>query len=828
MAVSISKKVNIKPGIISPVKQENIQNCLLLSNKNKKFQNHETQEYKNAKEVAEVFGYESKEHNFAKNYFQSYVGATKTPEKLIIGENYTLEAKESEVITKTFDNEEELLNSLKKIGAAEAQPSTVFTKDFEKNEVFNSIKLYGSEDPLPSSIQNSFDGVSEGETKESLLAKLRLIGQDGRNKGNFSIVFKVVEEEITATTIDLDFSEKESLDDCLTYLTEQINSSIENEENLGGEYKIDISLLDLEEDEFSIVVTTINEGSKYNMLRIVSTQPVDIDNPAEILKLNDASDPIKTEGKDKNFGTFIISFKKSDEEIIAVKNDNLDFSTKGTFEEAITYLQNEINTLIESEVKLGELYKITVTVKDTTDTACEIFIKTNNSGTDYNIIGCSGNVAETLFLTEDQKATFIPGTDKKLGNLIVYFNKTGEEIQAEAKDIDLSASTSLNEALSTIQTKLNEAINSTEGLGGSYILNITKKEQQETQNDTLIYIVFSTINKGSQYNIVNIDSTLPLEGDTIASILSLRYNIHGTMYSPGQDETTTEEVLDKYTNERSDFWTIYLVDSTDDLRYKISDWVNQKNNGCRYVYIVDDNDETAKTTKNNQDTFGFALQQKGVKGTTVVFGNEKHAGFIAGIAASIDYNKKDGTITFSGRRQNNLEVTVNNDKEVECLESNYYNYYCSYSSTNPKYRSFETGFVSGSDNQNYLDSLFNQIWLLNSLQTALLNLLLDKNKLPFNDKGYGLISSCCNDTINLAKDNGIIVSGVNLDDNQKQTVNEAVGKDVSNDLYAYGYYLYIGDNTPTDRLNRIAKNCLLYYCDGGAIQKIEFTANVLL
>ena len=78
MVLSISRKVDVKPGVIAPISTTNIQNCLLLSNE-AQFFHHDVKEFSSVAEVVDLFGQESKEANFAISYFGSYVGATKRP-----------------------------------------------------------------------------------------------------------------------------------------------------------------------------------------------------------------------------------------------------------------------------------------------------------------------------------------------------------------------------------------------------------------------------------------------------------------------------------------------------------------------------------------------------------------------------------------------------------------------------------------------------------------------------------------------------------------------------------------------------------------------------
>lgn len=830
MALSMSRKVNVKPGVISPSIPENFQNCLLLSDKNK-FTNHEIIDFKNANEIKEFFGEDSEEYRFAVSYFKSYIGAAKTPSKLLIGENYSLEPLPFTITSTAFEESEKPEDKIKLIGSDDPQSSFVISQEFDSSEkeiLENQLTdLSLDNTPSPSFISSLFFN----DTKDQIFQKLKKIGQDEANKGDFNIVFKKEGgERITATVNNINLNNAGSFEDALQWITNSINPAIAENGNLGEDYKIEITFNETGEgSEFTL--STENKGSKYNIAEVFSTTPEnsdDIENIARILKLDDASNPIKVPGDDGGNIDFKISFLKNSE-FITARAQNLDFSGQGDLVSMLTYLQNKINESITNEPSLGENYKVAITKTDKDNDKFIITVKTNNTGVDYNITeisstGSENTVASLLKLNKDNNPLIISGSDKKYGDFTIVFNIDGQEISATAQQLDFTSYTSINEQLIYLMSEINDVIYNTENLGETYTIAIEK----DVRDQGRYVFVLKTTYYGAKYNIVRVFSTLPLNSDNIASILRLDDD-SGPTKENGRDSVPLTEILDNYSDIRDDWWSVSIINPTLSLNNNVANWVSNKNNGCRYVFITYDNNINATKIKNNQDTFGYQIYNSGNKGTFVIYGNETHAGFVAGIAASIDYTKENGTITFSGKRQQDLELTVSTDDEADCLESNYYNYYGSYSFINQKYRCLENGIVSnGGDNQKWIDSLFNQIWLTRSLQIAMFNLLLDKNKISFNNTGYSLISSSCNDVINKGINNGTIVAGVNIDAYQTAIVNESVGKDVSNDLKENGFYLYIGDNDSSARLERKAKNCLLFYCDGGAIQKIEFTANVLL
>lgn len=837
MVLSMNRKVDIKSGVIAPVVSENIQNCLLISNKNDIFANHEIKEFKDASLVAETFGRDSKEHNFAKSYFASFTGSVKKPEKLLVGENYSLQALPSKITSSFFEEGESPYDKLKSLGSIENTPAIcvsekttipIIREESIEEIIAEEIKNIGTESLRGSTVLSQIFEIG----KDELLARLDYIGRDGANKGDFSITFKTKDNgDLTVTVSDINLSTAGDLEQTIQFIENSINPKIVEKEELGENYQINIKIIDEEDNKFRVLLSTNNKGSDFNIINVFSTTPVSPSGIANILALSDGFNPEKTPGSDNDYGDFSISFKVG-EDIKTATAENLNFLNLNTLDEQLDFLKTKINEAISAADGLGDSYKVNITKNiNTVGDEITFIIQTQNSGSQYEITEVfstapqNRTVCDVLRFGEEYNNVFYPGSDREYGDLSIAFRINGETKICTAKNLDFTSFSDIEEQLDYLTIQVNNAIRNNEEVGSEYEVTFKWNSLDEGRHNLSV----ETNKFGSKYNIDFLYSTIPLEGEKVADIIRLSDNSN---YYPtkqaGRDALSLSEILDEYVNKRNDWWTISITEFETNTANEIAKWVNEKNSVCRYVFIVHDNNSLASSTTANEDTFGYSIYTSGVKGTSVIYGDETHAGFVAGIAASIDYSKEEGSLTFSGKRQSGLTITADNDKMADCLESNYYNYYGSYSSYDPRYRCFETGVVSGDDGQNWLDSLYNKIWLTTSLQNAMFNLLLNKNRIPFNDDGYSLIATACTGPINQAISNGVISKGIKLDEFQISVITEILKKDISDNLYAYGYYLYIGDNLPESRLERIAKNYILFYCDGGSIQKIQFFANTLL
>lgn len=77
------------------------------------------------------------------------------------------------------------------------------------------------------------------------------------------------------------------------------------------------------------------------------------------------------------------------------------------------------------------------------------------------------------------------------------------------------------------------------------------------------------------------------------------------------------------------------------------------------------------------------------------------------------------------------------------------------------------------------------------------------------------------DVINRAVNNGVIELGVSLSETQKTQIMQEVGGDISQELYANGFYLKIADATAQIRQQRQSPDCSLYYTYGGSVHRIS-------
>jgi len=114
---------------------------------------------------------------------------------------------------------------------------------------------------------------------------------------------------------------------------------------------------------------------------------------------------------------------------------------------------------------------------------------------------------------------------------------------------------------------------------------------------------------------------------------------------------------------------------------------------------------------------------------------------------------------------------------------------------------------------------------LNSqFQLSWMSLLGSVGQIPYNDEGYELLRSGLLTDIDTAVSFGAIRAGVALTEAQKAIILGIVGRDVTDALFATGWYLSIQDPGAAVRAARGSPICTFIYTDGQSVQKITLSS----
>jgi hypothetical protein len=270
------------------------------------------------------------------------------------------------------------------------------------------------------------------------------------------------------------------------------------------------------------------------------------------------------------------------------------------------------------------------------------------------------------------------------------------------------------------------------------------------------------------------------------------------------------------------FATNFEPTPTDKIAF--AQWNATQNDAYGYVY---DSTEVALTTNSDSATSLYSIIQAGYGGTICNYQPSylHTAAFVMGMIASINFGVPNGRITLAYKNSPSLAPGAFSQTVAANLEANGANYYGAVANASNAWNFYYPGQITGP--YKWADSYVNQIWLNQSLQTAIVTLLTSVNSIPYDQPGYDLVSAACNDPIQAAVTAGVITPGVTLSALQAQEVNTAAGANISGTLSVRGWYLQVGPATAAQRAARQSPPCTLWYCDGGSIQRINLASIVV-
>lgn len=370
-----------------------------------------------------------------------------------------------------------------------------------------------------------------------------------------------------------------------------------------------------------------------------------------------------------------------------------------------------------------------------------------------------------------------------------------------ANSLNFSSATSFSDAAATIAT----------ALGASVAV---------TWNAVTSTFQITSVATGSAASITYASGTL-------ADTLKLS-QAQGALISVGDDVDTPAGALAAVVAINQNWasfvtlWEPVLAD-----KQAFAAWVSAQKS--RFVYVAWDTDANA-ITNGATSTFGNAIKTNQYDGVIAIGGDPAQgspkfvAYFIAGLIASIDFNRPNSRLTAAFKQQSGLAPTVVTDGYDDNLIANGYSYYGSFATAAESFVFFYDGAMPGSK-FGWLDSYVNQIYMNSQFQSALMTLLTTLNSIPYTQRGYGQIRAAMQDVINSAVSFGAIRAGVTLSAAEASAINSAAGVDTAAaNVHTQGYYLQILDPGADARAARKTPVINFWYTDGGAVQKISLAS----
>lgn len=315
----------------------------------------------------------------------------------------------------------------------------------------------------------------------------------------------------------------------------------------------------------------------------------------------------------------------------------------------------------------------------------------------------------------------------------------------------------------------------------------------------------------------------PADTSDIATVLKLTSAAGASSFN-GTPSASLTSIMDSVVNQDQN-WVAFASAQTltDDQNIELATWNTAQTN--RYIYAFAD-DSTDAVTSGSSTAAAVVANAAGYTGIFPVYGEQRFAFMALAYCASLDFSATNGRVTFKFRQFSGLTPNVTTLSVAKALESNHYNYYGAYSQNATLANYAAPGNILG--DFDWIDSYVDQVVIKANLIAAYAALFLNNQSYAFNATGYAAIQAATIDVATTALNYGAIQKGVTLDTSQTVLIKNAVGKDITQELYSNGWYLYIPTQSGANRLARTLKGAVFYYVDGQMIQSINLSSTAVL
>lgn len=289
-------------------------------------------------------------------------------------------------------------------------------------------------------------------------------------------------------------------------------------------------------------------------------------------------------------------------------------------------------------------------------------------------------------------------------------------------------------------------------------------------------------------------------------------------------------------------WVSFQTDwePTDSDKEGFASWASGQNGGTanRYGYLMWETNVLDTEQDGPSAPVAFIIAGN-LSGTVMIYQNPnittlpgEKAAFMGGMIASVDYTETNGDITFAGKHQAGLLPDITNGNIAVILAGNPQvsgsygygiNFYGDYTTANQAFIQWQRGLISGPFV--WADDYFNQIWLGNQMQLALMELETTAKSLPYAQPGYAQVDAALLDPIQQALTFGMIVPGVTLSNSQAAQINNAAGNpNAATAVANQGYFLQIVPAIAQVRAGRTSPPVNFWYATGESIQSLTVSS----
>ena len=379
-------------------------------------------------------------------------------------------------------------------------------------------------------------------------------------------------------------------------------------------------------------------------------------------------------------------------------------------------------------------------------------------------------------------------------------NITINETEIALTGVDFTSATSFSAAASVLETAIDGEL-------------------------TGVTVTYSSLTGAFQINSPSTGAaeTITYASGTIADLMNFTETA-GAVLSQGSDALTQTQNMNAIKAQSQNwvcFTTLYTADDAEHLG--LAAWASAQ--GIDYLYVGWTNDARLLVQGGTSD-IASQIEAAEYGATALVYDNVNVAAFVLGCAASINWERYQGTINFAFKHADGLAATVTDETTAALLDAKSVAYVGKFATRNDAFTFLYPAAMFG--RYGFIDAFVNTIWLKNVMQVSIMNGLTNAGRVPYNDRGYALIRAWLQDPVNRATNNGVIDPGVTLSESQKAQIYNETGKDLTTELWTKGYAILVEDAGAAVRVGRNSPNISVYYTYGGSVNRIEVASTAVL
>lgn len=269
----------------------------------------------------------------------------------------------------------------------------------------------------------------------------------------------------------------------------------------------------------------------------------------------------------------------------------------------------------------------------------------------------------------------------------------------------------------------------------------------------------------------------------------------------------------------------YLFDADIATVEGLMEWFNAENSkATTFALSVYSNEAKGQLSRTQQ--IANLIKQKNYSGIVLMYGYLRHALFVLGIGASIDYEASNATLTFAFKQQSGLDITVDTKETSQKLDELGFNYCGAYSSRADNYTWLMNGVITGV--YSFIDNFYNQAWLLDQLQVAEAELLGKNKAVGYDPQGDSDLFVTYNGVMLDSRDKSVCSRGIAISESQRIQLRNILGFDPSSDIYSNGYFIYIPTPTAKQRAERKRPATSILYAYRGAVHMLPVNVTLVI